>query len=80
MAVIINRAGLGDRSVYEYCHSEHLPILAEIPFDRRLAKAYSRGRVVADALPEMKQVFIDLAARLREWAPVESVQKEALDA
>jgi len=49
-------------------------------FDRRLAEAYSRGRIVADALPEMKQVFIDLASRLREWAPVESVRKEALDA
>jgi len=31
-------------------------------------------------LPEMKRVFTDLAARLREWAPAESVRKEALDA
>ena len=32
------------------------------------------------AMPEMNRVFTELAARLREWVPVESVQKEELDA
>ena len=72
MAVIINRAGLGDRSVYDYCRSEGLPILAEIPFDRRLAEAYSHGRVLAEALPDMRQVFTKLAAAIDVWATAES--------
>ena len=80
MAVIINRAGLGDRSVYDYCRSEGLPILAEIPFDRRLAEAYSQGRVLAEALPDMRQVFTKLAAAIDAWAAAESDREVAVHA
>nr|MCU0561800.1 4Fe-4S binding protein [Desulfobacterales bacterium] len=80
MAVIINRAGLGDRSVYDYCRSEGLPILAEIPFDRRLAEAYSRGRVLAEALPDMRQVFTELAAAIDSWTAGESAREVTVHA
>jgi MinD superfamily P-loop ATPase len=80
MAVIINRAGLGDRSVYDYCRSEALPILAEIPFDRRLAEAYSRGRVLAEALPDMRQVFTKLAAAIDSWVDAEAAREVTADA
>jgi MinD superfamily P-loop ATPase len=80
MAVIINRAGLGDRSVYDYCRSEALPILAEIPFDRRLAEAYSRGRVLADALPDMRRVFAELAAGIDSWVDAETAREVTADA
>ena len=69
MAVVINRAGLADRSVQNYCHSRHLPILAEIPFDRRLAEAYSNGQVLSEALPDMRATFRGLMAGLRAVAP-----------
>jgi MinD superfamily P-loop ATPase len=80
MAAVINRAGLGERSIYDYCRNASIPILAEIPFDRRIAEAYSRGRVVADALPEMKSVFAGLVPRLRQLAAVDAVRKEAVHA
>jgi MinD superfamily P-loop ATPase len=69
MAAVINRAGLADRSVQNYCQSHHLPILAEIPFDRRLAEAYSNGQVLSEALPDMRATFRDLMAGLRAVAP-----------
>jgi MinD superfamily P-loop ATPase len=68
MAVVINRAGFPDRSVREYCRSNRLPVLAEIPFDRRLAEAYSNGRVLSDALPDMRETFRGLMAGLRAVA------------
>lgn len=43
MAVVVNRAGLGDRGVHAYCREEGLPILAEIPFERGVAQAYAAG-------------------------------------
>jgi len=42
-AVIINRAGLGDSGVEDYCNKEKIPVLLKIPFDKEIAKAYSRG-------------------------------------
>ena len=69
MAVVINRAGLGDRAVYDYCASTHLPILAEIPFDRRVAEAYSRGQLAVQVSTEYRNLFRSLADRIR--GPVE---------
>jgi len=64
MGVVINRAGLGDDSIHEYCRDVGLPILAEIPFDRAIAEAYSRGRVVAGLDERLRGVFSELAAKL----------------
>jgi MinD superfamily P-loop ATPase len=45
--VVINRAGIGDSRVNDYCSVEGVPILMEIPDDRRIAEACSRGEVFA---------------------------------
>ncbi|MFA5848274.1 MAG: ATP-binding protein [Bacteroidales bacterium] len=45
--VIINRAGLGDKALYEYLSNENIPLLAEIPFDKEIASLYSKGEIVA---------------------------------
>jgi MinD superfamily P-loop ATPase len=62
MAVVVNRAGIGNRDVYEFCRRSELEILAEIPFDRRVAEAYSRGKIIPAACLEIKPIF----ARLRD--------------
>jgi MinD superfamily P-loop ATPase len=80
MAVVINRAGLGDRSVQDFCRSRQLPILAEIPFDRSLAEVYSKGRVVAEALPNMRKVFVELMTALRGLAEAPPQPKAAAHA
>jgi MinD superfamily P-loop ATPase len=43
LAVVINRAGIGDRKTQDYCESKGIAIWAEIPDDRRVAEAYSGG-------------------------------------
>ena len=60
MGVVINRAGIGDKKVYEFCRAVGLQILAEIPFDRQIAEAYSRGTIIADACPQIRPLFIEL--------------------
>jgi MinD superfamily P-loop ATPase len=80
MAAVINRAGLGDRSVQDFCRSRQLPILAEIPFDRRLAEAYSKGQVLAEALPNLRTVFTELMTALRGLAEASPQRKAAAHA
>ncbi|MBN1938451.1 MAG: ATP-binding protein [Candidatus Aminicenantes bacterium] len=58
--VVVNRAGSGDGRVQEYCEGQDIPVLAEIPDDRRIAETYSRGRLVVEALPEYRNTFSDL--------------------
>ena len=45
--VVINRAGLGDSRVNDFCAAESIPVLLEIPDDRRIAEACSRGETFA---------------------------------
>ncbi len=63
-AVVINRVGIGDERVHEYCQQENIPILMEIPDDRRIAEAYSRGELMVDALSEYRALFQGLYERI----------------
>jgi len=60
--VIINRKGIGDERVEEYCLRENIPIILEIPDDRRIAEAYSEGELLIDAVPEYRRHFEKLFA------------------
>lgn len=51
LAVVLNRCDVGDDRVRQYCESQRIPILAEIPDDRAVAEAYSRGLLACDAVP-----------------------------
>ncbi len=55
--VIVNRMGAGDDRVHAYCQGEGIPVLLEIPDDRRIAETYSRGHLVVDVLPEYGGLF-----------------------
>ena len=59
--VAVNRVGIGDGRVHDYCRREGIPILLEIPDDRRIAEAYSRGELIVEALPEYRVLFTKLA-------------------
>jgi MinD superfamily P-loop ATPase len=55
--VVINRVGIGDDRVHAFCAQENIPVLLEIPDDRRIAEAYSRGQIIVDVLPEYRAHF-----------------------
>jgi MinD superfamily P-loop ATPase len=62
--VVINRTVSLDQRVVKYCKSEHIPVLLEIPDDRRAAVAYSRGQLIVEAVPELRELFERLCCRL----------------
>jgi MinD superfamily P-loop ATPase len=55
--VVVNRYGVGDNRVHVFCSEFNIPLLLEIPDDRRIAEAYSRGELIVDALPEYRRLF-----------------------
>jgi len=59
-AVIVNRSDVGNEQVYQYCHKENIDVVLEIPDDRRIAEAYSVGKMTVDVLPEYRKDFADL--------------------
>jgi len=64
--VVVNRMGIGDDRVHQFCREQGIPILLELPDDRRIAEAYSRGELVVDALPEYHSHFATLLWNIKE--------------
>jgi len=64
VGVVINRDGLGDQGVDEYCTAESIPILMRISLDRRIAEAYSDGGTLVEVLPEYREQFQNLYAAI----------------
>ena len=55
--LVINRSGIGNDDVKDYAQNENIPVLLEIPFDKQIASAYSKGELLVQALPEYKERF-----------------------
>jgi MinD superfamily P-loop ATPase len=64
VGVVVNRDGVGDRGVDDYCEAEDIPILMRIPLDRRIAEAYSDGETLIKTLPEYREQFKNLYAAI----------------
>jgi len=67
-AVVINRADIGDGQTRRYCQLQRIEVLAEIPDDRQVAEAYSRGEMACDTIPRYRDLYgglrIEMEARI----------------
>ncbi|MBI4831139.1 MAG: hypothetical protein HY801_06210 [Candidatus Lindowbacteria bacterium] len=66
LGVVINRCDVGNSEVKDYCAEEDIPLLLEIPDDREIARAYSRGHMVIEAAPPLKIAFAELWEKIME--------------
>ena len=63
--LVINRAGMGNDGVRQYAEQEKIPILMEIPFDRKIAEVYSSGQMVVEQISGYREQFIALYAAIQ---------------
>jgi MinD superfamily P-loop ATPase len=54
--------------VEDYCTKNNIPLLLNIPLDRRIAGLYSRGELLIEGMPEWRQPFRDLFENVKEKA------------
>ena len=64
--VVINRTGVGDGKVQEYCLKENIPVLLNIPLDISIARLYSKGMALVEGMPQWKESFIELFDSIEE--------------
>ena len=64
--VVLNRVGVGDAKVEEYCCKENIPVLLTIPLDTEIARLYSKGVPLVEGMPQWKGSFRKLFDRTRE--------------
>ncbi|HNW52273.1 MAG TPA: ATP-binding protein [Prolixibacteraceae bacterium] len=58
--VVVNRAGLGSNSVFNWLNENHIPLLMEIPFDKEIARIYSDGKLLVETEPRYYEKFLRL--------------------
>jgi len=73
--LVINRAGLGNDEVKQYAQKENIPILMEIPFDKKIAQIYSKGQMIVDKLPEYKKKFRILFEKISQLVEKQGIDK-----
>lgn len=64
--VVVNKADIGDRGIWDYCKMKEIPILMEIPMDRKIAESYSRGIPIVADYPSYIQKFQDLFMKVEK--------------
>jgi MinD superfamily P-loop ATPase len=76
--VVINRDGIGDAGVDEFCAAEGLPILMRIPFERAIAEGIAQGRTLIEIRPEYASLFRQLFAQVAGRVEAHRSVQEAL--
>jgi len=56
-AVLVNRTGVGDNKVEEYCKERGIPLLLHIPLDTGIARLYSQGITLVQGMPQWRPAF-----------------------
>jgi MinD superfamily P-loop ATPase len=58
--VVINRYGIGDKEVENYCKKEKITVLARINYDRRIAEDYSQGKLAFKNNLQLEQQLTEI--------------------
>ena len=66
MGVVINRYGIGDNQVEEYCKKENIPIIAKIQNDKEIAKTYAKGGLLYEKIPHFRKSLDDVVKFIGE--------------
>ena len=64
--VVINRDGIGDKKVEDYCQNENIPILLKIPEKKMIAHLYSKGIALVNEVYEWHEMFGLVFNRMQE--------------
>jgi len=65
VGVVVNRADLGDKRVFDYCAKENIPILMTISFDKNVAQYYANGELLIKET-EWRERFLGFFEKLKK--------------
>ncbi len=70
MGVVINRDGIGNQGVEEFCARKELPVLLRIPFSRKIAEGIARGKTLVELHPAYRELFREMIRKIGSLALV----------
>ena len=64
--IIINRDGIGDDCIENFCNNEKIKIIERIPNDINIARAYSRGVTIVEYQQQWKDRFLGVIKEIEK--------------
>lgn len=64
--VVINKVGMGNSDLEDFCRENELPILAKIPNDKNLKHLYSQGKLITNQEQYFENIFKSLYERIKD--------------
>jgi MinD superfamily P-loop ATPase len=64
IGVVINRDGVGDTQVEEFCQQTEIPILMRIPLEREIGVGIAQGKTLIEILPAYRLRFQEMYAQI----------------
>jgi MinD superfamily P-loop ATPase len=64
--VVVNKANLGNRELYDYLENEHVEILSEIPFSKSYASQYAQADLFRDTPSDVQLAHQKILDKLAE--------------
>jgi MinD superfamily P-loop ATPase len=64
--VIINKAGTGDRKIYDFLNETGITLLGEIPFSKQFASSYAAGSILESKPEEFQEAIDSIALNLKQ--------------
>ena len=64
--VVINRDGIGDKKVEDFCKNQNIPILLKIPERKKIAQLYSKGVALVNESYEWEEMFKDVFNKISD--------------
>jgi len=63
--VVINKSGTNDSIIENFCQDKGIPILMRLPLSRQIAEIYSKGNLLINKLPELKDLLSGLFIQIQ---------------
>jgi len=64
--IVLNRSDIGDDGIESYARENNIPLLMNIPFDRKIASSYSKGEPMVDVKKDYIHLFRNLFETIRK--------------
>lgn len=65
--LVVNKAGLGNDEIYDYCRSKDIEILENIYFDEKIARLYADGKLIGLESREFNKYFENIISKIEYY-------------
>lgn len=65
--IVVNRYGIGNEEIFDYCNKNNIPILATIPNKREIAQYYAQGKLLYQDFEDVRAALNQIVRKIQDF-------------